>query len=105
MEAINTAVPAHCRYRKRPDRPGSGFCKHPGFINILYDGHKNPGGTTMFAGDVSPVGHNLNMLVCLLPAMVAIGGVIRADEPVIHERVLCFRGIINLSQPEPVPAS
>jgi hypothetical protein len=92
VNAINTAVPAYCRYRKEPYRPGPGFCKNPGFINVLYDRHENPRGATIFTGNVSPVGHDLNMLVCQLPAMVTIGGVIRADEPVAHERVFVHPG-------------
>jgi hypothetical protein len=37
------------------------------------------------------------VLVCQLPAVVAVGAVIRADEPVVHEGG-CIPGIINLSQ-------
>jgi hypothetical protein len=37
------------------------------------------------------------VLVCHLPAVVTIGAVIRADEPVAHKRG-CIPGLINLSQ-------
>ena len=100
VKPVNTTVPARSRHRKRPDRPAPGVCKNPGFVHVLQEGHENPGCVAVFTGDVGPVRHNLYMLVCQLPAVITIGVVIRADEPVAHGGVLCIRGIINLSQRE-----
>jgi hypothetical protein len=97
MWAQHPAVPARCRNSKRPDRPGSGPGKLPGLIHVFNPGHKDPGRPAGFAGDIGPVGHCLDMLVCHLPAVVTVGAVIRADEPVAHEG-WCIPGIINLSQ-------
>jgi len=85
VEPGNPAVPARCLYGQGPDRPGTGSGKLPGFVHILNTGHENPGRPTGFAGDIGPVGHRPDKLVCHLPAMVAIGAVVRADKPVVHE--------------------
>ncbi len=98
VKSVDTAVPAHGLRRKRPDRPVPGFCKNTLFVHVFIEGYKDPGGTAVSTGNISPVGHNMNMLVCHLPAVVTIGAVIRADEFVVHAGVLCIRGIINLSQ-------
>ena len=84
VEAIHTAVPADSRSGKGPDRPGSAFCKHPGIIHILDNGHEDPGGTAMPAGNIGTVGHDLDQLVCQLPAVVTVRAVSGADEPVTH---------------------
>jgi hypothetical protein len=97
MKAKNPAVPACCRNIKRPDRPGSGAGKLPSLIHVFNTGHKDPGRPAGFAGDIGPVGHRLDVLVCHLPAVVTVGAVVRADEPVAHEG-WCIPGIINLSQ-------
>ncbi len=98
MKSVNTTVPAHSRHREGPDRPGPGFCKHPGFIHILNEGHENPCRTAGFAGDIGQIGLCPYMLVCHIPAVVAVGTVCCADEPVAHRGYVCIRGIINLSQ-------
>ena len=100
----DTAVPARGFHSKGPDRPRPGSGKGPGFVNILNSGHKDPGCAACFAGDVGPVRHCMDMLVCHFPAVIAVGAVGSADEPVTHEGYVCIRGIINLSQWEKIPA-
>jgi len=97
MKALHPAVSARCRNSKRPDRPSSRSGKLPGLIHVFNPGHKDPGRPAGFAGDIGPVGHCLDVLVCHLPAVVTVCAVIRADEPVAHEG-WCIPGIINLSQ-------
>jgi hypothetical protein len=100
MKPIDTTVPADSRSRKRPDRPWPGFYKYTLYIYILIEGYKNTGSPAESTGNVSPVGHDVDMLIGHLSAVVTVGMVICADEFVIHAGVLCIRGIINLSQPE-----
>ena len=85
MEPGNPAIPARGLHGKGPDRPGSGSDKFPGFVHILYPGYKDPGCPASFAGNISPVGHRLDVLICHLPTVVTIGSVSCADEPVAHE--------------------
>jgi hypothetical protein len=96
----NPAVPARCLHGKGPDRPGSGPGKLPGFVHVFNPGYKDPGRPTVFAGDIGPVGHRLDVLVCQLPTVVTVGAVVRADKPVTHEG-WCIPGLINLSQGKP----
>jgi hypothetical protein len=97
MELGNPAVPARGLHGKGPDRPGPGSGKLPGFIYILYPGYKDPGCPASHTGDIRPVGHRLDVLICYLPAVVTVGAVISTNEPVAHEG-WCIHGIIKLSQ-------
>jgi len=100
MRPVNTTVPAYCRCQKRPDRPWPWFYKNALSIHILVKGYENPGSPTVPAGNISPVWHNMDMLIGSLPAVITISGIICADEFFIHTGVLWIRGIINLSHRE-----
>ena len=96
MEPGNPAVPARRFHGKGPDRPGTGSGKFLDFIYILNQRHKDPGRPASHTGDIGPVGHRLDVLVCYLPAVVTVGAVLCADEPVVHEGWCTPEGI-NLS--------
>jgi hypothetical protein len=80
-----TAVPARGFRGKRPDRPAAGFLKSAFFVNLFHQGYEDPGRPAGRAGNVGPVRAGNDMLVCILPAVVAVGAVIRDDKPVVHE--------------------
>jgi len=88
MGAGNTAVPARGVGKERPDRPCAGLFEGAGFIDIFQPGHKDPGRPAGSAGNIGPVGHGLDVLVCQPAAVVTVGAVIRADEPVVHDGVI-----------------
>ena len=85
MHPGNPAVPARRFHGKGPDRPGTGSGKFPDFIYILNQGHKDPGRPAGHTGDIRPVGHRLDVLICHLPAVITVGAIVSTDEPVAHE--------------------